>query len=60
MFLLSLGAGLGEELGWSGYALDPMQARWHALQAGILLGLVWAVWHWVPLVQVHRSAEWIA
>ena len=51
---------LGEELGWSGYATDPMQARWNALQAGILLGVVWAAWHIVPLVQAHRSAAWIA
>ncbi len=53
-------AALGEELGWSGYAIDPMQDRWDALQASILLGLVWAVWHIVPLVQAHRSPAWIA
>jgi len=51
---------LGEELGWSGYAIDPMQDRWGALPASILLGLVWAIWHIVPLVQVHRSPAWIA
>jgi uncharacterized protein len=52
-------AGLCEELGWSGYAIDPLQARWGALGAGLLMGLVWAAWHWVPLVQAHRSATWI-
>ena len=51
---------LGEELGWSGYAIDPMQDRWGALPASIMLGLVWAIWHIVPLVQVHRSPAWIA
>ena len=51
---------LGEELGWSGYAIDPMQDRWGALPASILLGLVWAVWHIMPLLQVHRSPTWIA
>jgi uncharacterized protein len=51
---------LGEELGWSGYAIDPMQNRWGALRASLLLGAVWAVWHWVPLIQIHRSVEWIA
>jgi membrane protease YdiL (CAAX protease family) len=51
---------LGEELGWSGYAIDPMQNRWGALPASIVVGLVWALWHIVPLVQVHRSPAWIS
>ena len=50
----------GEELGWSGYALDPLQQRSNSLMAGLLLGTVWAAWHWLPLVQIHRSVEWIA
>ncbi|MFI4974709.1 MAG: CPBP family intramembrane glutamic endopeptidase [Caulobacterales bacterium] len=53
-------AALGEELGWSGYALDPLQGRWDALRASLVLGAAWAVFHYVALVQVHRSAEWIA
>lgn len=52
-------AALCEEFGWSGYAIDPMQERWGALPASILLGSVWAVWHVVPLVQADRSLGWI-
>ena len=51
---------LGEELGWSGYALDPMQDRWSALRAGVTLGVVAVIWHLVPLIQMHRSLTWIA
>jgi uncharacterized protein len=51
---------LGEELGWSGYVTEPMQARWGMLQASILLGLVWAAFHFVPLLEEHRSVPWIA
>lgn len=51
---------LGEEIGWSGYAIDPMQKRWHALSAGLLLGSVWAAWHIMALMQAHRSVVWIA
>ncbi len=51
---------LTEELGWSAYATERMQERWSALRAGILLGLVWAVWHVVPLAQAHRAPGWIA
>jgi CAAX protease family protein len=28
-----------------GYAFDPMQKRWNALRAGLLLGALWAMWH---------------
>lgn len=60
MFLAFFFAALGEELGWMGYVIDPMQDRSNALQASILLGLIWAAWHIVPLVQIHRSRAWIA
>ncbi len=60
MFLAFFVAALGEELGWSGYVTDPMQERWGALEAGVLLGLVWAAWHIIPLMQAHRSPAWIA
>lgn len=35
----------GEEVGWMGYAFEPMQARGGALRASLALGLVWALWH---------------
>jgi membrane protease YdiL (CAAX protease family) len=60
MFLVFFVAALGEELGWMGYAIDPIQERWNALQAGILLGLVWAVWHIVPFMQAHQTPDYIA
>ena len=60
MFITFFIAALGEELGWSGYITDPMQDRWRALPAGVLLGLVWAAWHIIALVQAHRSPTWIA
>jgi hypothetical protein len=30
--------GLGEELGWSGYAIEPLQGRWGALCAALAFG----------------------
>jgi len=50
----------GEELGWSGYATEPLQARWGALRASLILGAVWAAFHYVALLQAHRSVSWIA
>ena len=60
LFAAFLVAALGEEIGWSGYAIDPLQHRWTALQASVLLGAVWAVWHIVAMMQTGQSAPWIA
>ncbi|MDH4280580.1 MAG: CPBP family intramembrane metalloprotease, partial [Acidimicrobiia bacterium] len=51
---------LAEELGWSGYALEPLQQRLGALGASLVLGIAWSVWHFIPLAQVGRSPSWIA
>jgi membrane protease YdiL (CAAX protease family) len=53
-------AALGEELGWSGYAIDPLQARYGPLLAAVILGIIWAAWHIVAMVQAGQSPGWIA
>lgn len=49
-----------EELGLTGYALEPMQKRYSALVTGLVLGLVWAGYH-IPgfLISGYYSAAWI-
>jgi membrane protease YdiL (CAAX protease family) len=42
-----LGAVL-EEIGWTGYATEPLQEGYGILGAGLSIGAVWAVWHIVP------------
>lgn len=48
-----------EELGWTGFALDRLEARLGPRLAGLALGLFWAIWHYPALIEVGRSAAWI-
>jgi uncharacterized protein len=36
---------LGEELGWRGFALPRLLKGRSALSAGVILGIIWGVWH---------------
>lgn len=38
-------AGLGEELGWRGFALPRLQLRFTAIQSAFILGTVHLLWH---------------
>jgi membrane protease YdiL (CAAX protease family) len=44
IILYLLQAGL-EELGWRGYLLDRLQARWQPLTAALILGVFHTFWH---------------
>lgn len=43
--LIGLLAGFFEELGWTGFALPRLLNQQNALTAGLLIGVLWAVWH---------------
>jgi membrane protease YdiL (CAAX protease family) len=59
LFVLFFVSSAGEEVGWMGIAIDPLQNRWGAFRAGLLLGIVWAIWHSIPFVQTHNPASWV-
>jgi uncharacterized protein len=35
----------GEEIGWRGYVLPRLQAKYNALISSLIVGVVWSVWH---------------
>ncbi|HEX5070277.1 MAG TPA: CPBP family glutamic-type intramembrane protease [Vicinamibacterales bacterium] len=43
--LVGAGAGVLEELGWTGFATPRLRARWGILRTGLTLGCIWALWH---------------
>jgi len=49
----------GEELGWTGFAADPLQNRWGALKSSVILGVVWVIWHTIPWIQTGNTPVWI-
>ncbi|KXS12864.1 hypothetical protein M427DRAFT_389895 [Gonapodya prolifera JEL478] len=51
---------LGEEIGWSGYAVEPCVSALGTFAGGALLGAITSAWHVVPLLQAGRSPSWIA
>jgi uncharacterized protein len=57
--MLVIGVFLGafsEELGWRGYAVDRLQARWKPLTSALLLGVVWWAWH-MPLFFIIGTTQ---
>lgn len=53
-----LGA-IGEEVGYMGYAVDPLQEKYSAFWTGIIIGIPWMVWHYPSILHQGHSFYWI-
>lgn len=54
--IMLLGGPLAEELGWRGFLLDYLQLKLNALNASLLLGAIWALWH-LPLFFIPGTTQ---
>jgi membrane protease YdiL (CAAX protease family) len=59
VFLAFVVAAAGEELGYMGYAFEPLEARFGALRAATLIGAPWALWHLPSMLQIGQSPRLI-
>ena len=59
LFAILFIAAIGEELGLMGYVIEPMQERFGALNASILLGIVQASYHILLFTSSGMSSYWI-
>lgn len=49
-----------EEVGWMGYAFDTMQSKMGAaLPASLMLGVIWAAWHWPFFLVLFPEPKYI-
>jgi membrane protease YdiL (CAAX protease family) len=55
-FLFGPIAGFCEEIGWTGFAYPRLRQRRGVLASGVLLGLIWGVWH-LPIVDFLGAAS---
>lgn len=48
-----------EEVGWTGYCTEPLQARFGVPVAAMIIGGVWAAWHLIPWIVIQgHTASW--
>ncbi|CAN5862201.1 type II CAAX endopeptidase family protein [soil metagenome] len=57
VFVLFFIAATAEELGYTAYETDALQMRMNALSAALVIGPIWALWHFPSMMQMGQSTQ---
>jgi membrane protease YdiL (CAAX protease family) len=49
--------GIFEELGWTGFAIPRLRLRYGILSTGLIVGLVWGLWHMPLFIASARASQ---
>ncbi|MEP6763343.1 MAG: type II CAAX endopeptidase family protein [Gemmatimonadaceae bacterium] len=60
VFLFFFVGAAAEELGYTAYETDALQSRMGALSAALVIGPIWALWHFPSMMQIGQSARLMA
>lgn len=58
--MAGLMVGIFEEIGWTGFALPRLRRKAGLLTTGLILGVVWGLWHFVPFWTADSFANGLA
>ncbi|MGE5048669.1 MAG: CPBP family intramembrane glutamic endopeptidase [Deltaproteobacteria bacterium] len=47
---VALVAGVVEEVGWTGFAVPTLRRRYGPVATGLVVGILWGVWHFLPKI----------
>jgi hypothetical protein len=62
-FLMLVIGGGQEEIGWRGYAQEPLQEKIGVIPASLVIGLIWGIWHlplWFMTGDLHSAYSFLA
>jgi membrane protease YdiL (CAAX protease family) len=54
--VIGLIGGLAEELGWTGFVIRQFRQRYSILATGLIMGVLWGMWHLLQMVWVGRAS----
>lgn len=57
---IALIAGVVEELGWTGFAVPTLRRRHGAVATGLIVGVLWGIWHFLPKIWGSAANDLVA